>query len=206
MKNSQTRIIIADDHLVVRMGMTSVISFEKDMSIVGEAETGLDAVRKARQLKPDVIIMDLMMPEMNGASATAAILRELPQTKIIILTSFTGAPEVRQAVDAGAVAVLDKDSSQDVIISAIRDVVAGKSPSIQLQEPDPKPPEAKITPRQAEVLKLVAKGFTNKEIAGLLNISPESVKEHIANILIRLDASSRSEAVAIAMSEGWLHY
>ena len=205
MKNSQTRIIIADDHLVVRMGMTSVISFEKDMSIVGEAETGLDAVRKARQLKPDVIIMDLMMPEMNGASATAAILRELPQTKIIILTSFTGAPEVRQAVDAGAVAVLDKDSSQDVIISAIRDVVAGKSPSIQLQEPDPKPPEAKITPRQAEVLKLVAKGFTNKEIAGLLNISPESVKEHIANILIRLDASSRSEAVAIAMSEGWLN-
>ena len=205
MKNSQTRIIIADDHLVVRMGMTSVISFEKDMSIVGEAETGLDAVRKARQLKPDVIIMDLMMPEMNGASATAAILRELPQTKIIILTSFTGALEVRQAVDAGAVAVLDKDSSQDVIISAIRDVVAGKSPSIQLQEPDPKPPEAKITPRQAEVLKLVAKGFTNKEIAGLLNISPESVKEHIANILIRLDASSRSEAVAIAMSEGWLH-
>ncbi len=205
MKNSQTRIIIADDHLVVRMGMTSVISFEKDMSIVGEAETGLDAVRKARQLKPDVIIMDLMMPEMNGASATAAILRELPQTKIIILTSFTGAPEVRQAVDAGAVAVLDKDSSQDVIISAIRDVVAGKSPSIQLQEPDPKPPEAKITPRQAEVLKLVAKGFTNKEIARLLNISPESVKEHIANILIRLDASSRSEAVAIAMSEGWLH-
>jgi len=205
MKNSQTRIIIADDHLVVRMGMTSVISFEKDMSIVGEAETGLDAVRKARQLKPDVIIMDLMMPEMNGASATAAILRELPQTKIIILTSFTGAPEVRQAVDAGAVAVLDKDSSQDVIISAIRDVVAGKSPSIQLQEPDPKPPEAMITPRQAEVLKLVAKGFTNKEIAGLLNISPESVKEHIANILIRLDASSRSEAVAIAMSEGWLH-
>ena len=205
MKNSQTRIIIADDHLIVRMGMTSVISFEKDMSIVGEAETGLDAVRKARQLKPDVIIMDLMMPEMNGASATAAILRELPQTKIIILTSFTGAPEVRQAVDAGAVAVLDKDSSQDVIISAIRDVVAGKSPSIQLQEPDPKPPEAKITPRQAEVLKLVAKGFTNKEIARLLNISPESVKEHIANILIRLDASSRSEAVAIAMSEGWLH-
>lgn len=205
MKNSQTRIIIADDHLVVRMGMTSVISFEKDMSIVGEAETGLDAVRKARQLKPDVIIMDLMMPEMNGASATAAILRELPQTKIIILTSFTGAPEVRQAVDAGAVAVLDKDSSQDVIISAIRDVVAGKSPSIQLQEPDPKPPEAKITPRQAEVLKLVAKGFTNKEIARLLNISPESVKEHIANILIRLYASSRSEAVAIAMSEGWLH-
>lgn len=205
MKNSQTRIIIADDHLVVRMGMTSVISFEKDMSIVGEAETGIDAVRKARQLKPDVIIMDLMMPEMNGASATAAILRELPQTKIIILTSFTGAPEVRQAVDAGAVAVLDKDSSQDVIISAIRDVVAGKSPSIQLQEPDPKPPEAMITPRQAEVLKLVAKGFTNKEIAGLFNISPESVKEHIANILIRLDASSRSEAVAIAMSEGWLH-
>lgn len=205
MKNNLTRIIIADDHLIVRMGMTSVISFEKDLSIVGEAETGLDAVRKARQLKPDVIIMDLMMPEMDGASATAAILRELPQTKIIILTSFTGAPEVRQAVDAGAVAVLDKDSSQDVIISAIRDVVAGKSPSIQLQEPDPKPPEAKITPRQAEVLKLVAKGFTNKEIAGLLNISPESVKEHIANILIRLDASSRSEAVAIAMSEGWLH-
>ena len=205
MKNNLTRIIIADDHLIVRMGMTSVISFEKDMSIVGEAETGLDAVRKARQLKPDVIIMDLMMPEMNGASATAAILRELPQTKIIILTSFTGAPEVRQAVDAGAVAVLDKDSSQDVIISAIRDVVAGKSPSIQLQEPDPKPPEAKITPRQAEVLKLVAKGFTNKEIARLLNIGPESVKEHIANILIRLDASSRSEAVAIAMSEGWLH-
>ena len=101
--------------------------------------------------------------------------------------------------------MLDKDSSQDVIISAIRDVVAGKSPSIQLQEPDPKPPEAKITPRQAEVLKLVAKGFTNKEIARLLNISPESVKEHIANILIRLDASSRSEAVAIAMSEGYLH-
>ena len=201
MKSRKTRILLADDHLVVRMGVASIISFEEDMTVVGEADTGAEAVRRARELRPDVVVMVLMMPELDGGAATAAILKELPQTKVIILTSFTGAPELRQAIDAGAVAVLDKDASQGSIVSAIRDAMAGKTTIRDELRKDLEQPTTTLTPRQVEVLKLVAKGFTNKEIAKILNVGAESVKDRVAGILARLNASSRSEAVAIAMSE-----
>ena len=201
MKSRKTRILLADDHFVVRMGIASIISFEKDMTVVGEADTGVEAVRRAGELRPDVVVMDLMMPEMDGAAAAAAILRERPQTKIIILTSFTGAPELRRAIEAGVVAVLDKDASQGAIVSSIRDAMAGKiTISDELRKPLEQPTTT-LTPRQVEVLKLVAKGFTNKEIAKILSVGSESVKDRMAGILERLNASSRSEAVAIAMSE-----
>ena len=201
MKPKQTRILLADDHLVVRMGIASIISFEKDLSVVGEAETGLDAVQKARELLPDIIIMDLMMPEMNGAKATAAILRENPDAKIIILTSFTGSPELKQAIDAGAMGVLDKDSSQGSIVTAIRDAIAGKSTISPKLKRNLEQPSIQLTPRQVEVLNLVAKGYTNREMAKILNIGIESVKDRLASVLVRLNASTRSEAVAIATYE-----
>ena len=201
MKPKQTRILLADDHLVVRMGIASIISFEKDLSVVGEAETGLEAVQKARELLPDIIIMDLMMPEMNGATATAAIRRECPNAKIIILTSFTGAPELKQAIDAGVMGVLDKDSSQGSIVATIRDVIAGKSTISPKLKRNLEQPSIQLTPRQVEVLNLVAKGYTNREMAKILNIGIESVKDRLASILVRLNASTRSEAVAIATYE-----
>ena len=201
MKTQKTRILIADDHLVVRIGISSVISLESDMTVVGEASCGAETVAMAHELRPDVIIMDLMMPEMNGAEATERILGEDPGKKILILTSYTGAPELSRALKAGACGVLDKDSSQKEIIDSIRKLMAGENaidPKIrQGLENSPTP----LTPRQTEALKLAAKGFSNKEIAKLLGIGAESVKDRLAGAFLRLNASTRSEAVAIALDE-----
>ena len=201
MKTQKTRILIADDHLVVRIGISSVISLESDMTVVGEASCGAETVAMAHELRPDVIIMDLMMPEMNGAEATERILGEDPGKKILILTSYTGAPELSRALKAGACGVLDKDSSQREIIDSIRKLMAGENaidPKIrQGLESSPTP----LTPRQTEALKLAAKGFSNKEIAKLLGIGAESVKDRLAGAFLRLNASTRSEAVAIALDE-----
>ena len=195
------RILIADDHAVVRLGLASLLESEKDMKIVGLAKNGNEAVELARAERPDIIIMDLMMPEMNGAKATAAIRRECPNAKIIILTSFTGAPELKQAIDAGVMGVLDKDSSQGSIVATIRDVIAGKSTISPKLKRNLEQPSIQLTPRQVEVLNLVAKGYTNREMAKILNIGIESVKDRLASILLRLNASTRSEAVAIATYE-----
>ena len=195
------RILLADDHELLRLGLSTLLQFQKDMEIVGCAENGEDALEKTRQLKPDVVVMDLMMPVMNGVEATQRILAELPDTKIMLLTSFGTAADVIRAIHAGAAGALVKDTPNDKLISAIRDIVAGEqvfSPEIKTMI-DTEPPPPDFTPRRLEVLAAVSKGFTNSEIANILKISPDAVKQHIIGICEKLGASNRAEAVAIAL-------
>ena len=196
-------VLLADDHLVVRMGLASILSFEKDFRVVGQAETGREVVALAGKLRPDVVLMDLIMPEMNGAEATGAILRENPSAKILILTSFPTAPELCAALRAGASGALVKSSSQQEIVGAIRRIAAGEkvySDEIDFRAAPVAPPD-RLTPRQTDVLNLVARGFTNQDVAKILGIGLESVKSYLKTIFQRLNVTNRTEAVSIAKDE-----
>ena len=199
---NRIRILLADDHLVVRMGIASLISYESDMTVVGEAETGLEAVALARELKPDIVIMDLMMPKLNGAEAAERIRKSDPDVRILVLTSFGTSPDIRRALNAGATGVLLKSSSQEDILSAIRSVMSGTrivSPEIAstLSLTDDRP---ELSARQIEVLNLAAKGFSNADIARILGISVNSVKDHLKLIYSRLGVATRTEATALALN------
>ena len=199
---NKIKVLLADDHLVVRMGIAAIISFEKDLVVIGETDNGIDAVRLARELKPDVIVMDIMMPKMSGADATVEILKENPAAKVLALTTFGTSQEIRKMLDAGAAGALVKTSSQTEIIEAIRSVAAGRHViSKEISNSLKVAPDApKLSSRQIEVMNLVAKGFANNDIARILNISVNSVKDHLKNIYTILDVSSRTEAATIAIN------
>ena len=199
--NRKISILLADDHLVVRMGLAAIIGIEKDLVLAGEACDGLEAVRLAAELKPDVIVMDLMMPRLGGVEATERILKADPSAKIMILTTFGSSDKLRRALDAGAIGALVKDSAHAELIDAIRSVAVGKptfSPAIERQL-KAEGPEVDLTPRQIDILKYVANGLSNKEIAPLIGVGPDCVKAHLKAAFARLGATSRSEAVAIAI-------
>ncbi len=197
-------VILADDHLVVRMGIASILSFEKDITVVGEADTGREAAELCKRLRPDVVLMDLRMPEMDGAEATSEIIRANPSTKVLLLTSFATAPELRTALRAGASGALVKSSSQKEIVAAIRKVASGQKVFSEEIEPHAATmanmPD-KLTPRQSDVLNLVARGFTNRDVAKILGIGMESVKGYLKTIFQRLNVANRAEAVSIAKDE-----
>ena len=195
------RILVVDDHELLRFGLSTLLQFQKDMEVVSGAENGAEALGLARQLKPDVVVMDLMMPQMDGVESTQRILAELPATRIMLLTSFGTAADVIRAIRAGAVGALVKDSPNDELIAAIRNVAAGKqvfSPEIKKMI-DTEPPPPDFTSRQLEILNAITRGFTNADIADILHISPDAVKQHIISICTKLGAANRSEAVAIAL-------
>lgn len=198
--NGKLRILLADDHFVVRMGIASLLSFEQDMEVVGEADTGRRAVRRAKELKPDVVLMDLMMPELDGAEATRQIKDELPDTKVLILTTFGESHDIVRALENGASGALIKTEDQTHLLKAIRTVAAGgRAISREIQATiDANAAGEQLTARQIEVLAYVAKGLTNREIGDLLGISGESVKDHLSGAFRRLGASNRSEAITLA--------
>ena len=200
----KTRILIADDHLVVRMGLAAIIDCENDLSVAGEAEDGAKAVELAKTLKPDVVVMDLMMPRMNGADATAAIKRECPDTKVLVLTTFSDSGDVRRALDAGASGAIVKDTSYDGLIAAIRTVSTGGNVLSSEIEGliSAKADAPKLSTRQIEILRLAARGLSYGEIARLLDVGIDCVKSHMRTAFARLDASTRSEAVAKALGLG----
>ena len=205
--NRKIRVMLADDHLVVRMGLAAIISIERDMVLVGEAADGLAAVKLAAELKPDVVIMDIMMPKLDGVAATAEIHKRNPNTRILVLTSFGTSEDLRRALASGATGALVKDSAQTELVSAIRECAAGKktiSPSIARQLKC-EMPKTELSPRQLEMLSYVAKGFNNAEIASMVGIGRDCVKAHLSAAFTRLGASSRSEAVAIAIRENLIH-
>jgi len=203
-KPKPLKVLLADDHLVVRMGISSILSLEPDMVLVGEAATGIEAVNLAKTAKPDIVLMDIMMPKLGGAEATAQIKARQPNTRILVLTSFPGSGDVRRALEAGADGAIVKSSSQWEIIAAIRRVAAGErviaSEIASDLSASANTPE--LSARQLEVLQLVAKGFTNGETGKILGISVNVVKDHLKLIFDQLNAASRTEAVATALSLG----
>ena len=199
-------ILIADDHALMRFGLKSLIATQPDMNVCGEADDGEKAVRLARNLKPDVIIMDLMMPVLSGVEATKRILDSDPTAKIVVLTSFGGSVDLQQALAAGALGAQLKESRMDNVLKAIRAVARGESavdPEIQTSI-DAEPPLLSLTPRQLEILKAAALGKTTDQIATDCGISASAVKQHITAIMRNLGVSSRSEAIALAISRNLL--
>ena len=200
MKNT-IRVLIADDHTIVRIGLRTLLGAEKDIEVVGEAKNGEMAMKEALRLRPDVVIMDLMMPKMDGAEATAVLHEKLPETKVIILTTFGSSDGIAHAIESGAAGALMKTDDDDALISTIRSVDGGKtviSPDIKrLLAEDP--PIPVLTTRQAEVLQSMMRGLTNRDIAKQLGIRQDGVNEHVAAILAKIGAANRTEAVAIAL-------
>ena len=195
------KILIADDHAIVRMGLTSLLSTQVGFEVIGDAEDGEMAVQKAVELKPDVIIMDIMMPKMDGITATAEIHKILPEAKIIILTTFGTSDGITSALNAGAIGALLKNAPNTELIAGIRTVVNGEQAIseeiLRLMEEDP--PAKALTARQKEILEGLTRGLTNKDIAKSLHIREDRVKEHVNAIFEKLGAANRTEAVAIAM-------
>ncbi len=199
MKN--IRIVIADDHKLMRMGLVSLFNVQSDMTVVGEAEDGESAVEITRTLRPDIVIMDLMMPRLSGAEAVVKILSFAPKTGIVILSSFSDSADMARAVANGARGAQAKESPTEALIDAIRTVASGGtaiSPEIEqsIKEISPLPT---LTAKQEEVLNAVTRGLSNKDIAMQLGISPVSVKKHLTAIFSKFGAASRAEATGIAL-------
>ena len=195
------RVLLADDHAIVRMGLASLLGTQSDIEVVGEADDGQDALRKAIRLSPDVVIMDLMMPKMDGAAATAEIHARLPDSKILLLTSYGEADGIAHALDSGASGALMKSTEFSEFVSAIRAIAGGGrviAPEIRRQLVE-SPPVPDLSPRQMEILQAFTRGLTNAEIAKMLDIREDSVKEYANTIYAKLGAANRSEAITIAM-------
>ena len=197
----KTTIMIVDDHSVVRIGLAMIINLEPDLSVCAEAESGKEAVRLAGELKPAVVVMDFVMPDMDGAETTAALLKASPQSKVLILTTYGSSTDLSRALDAGALGAVTKNIANEDILDAIRATARGErrlSPEVQasLGESERK---IDLTPRQREVLDSITRGLSNNDIAAMLAISKVRVKQHLAALYEKLGAANRAEAVAIAL-------
>jgi DNA-binding NarL/FixJ family response regulator len=201
------RVLCVDDHPLVRKGIASILANEADITLVGEADNGRDAVRLFRELRPDVVLMDLRMRELDGIETTRAIHGEFPDARIVALTSYDGDQDIYRALEAGVRGYLLKETAYADVVHAIRTVHAGKRlmpPEVaeRLSEYFPK---IALTLRETEVLELVAKGLGNKEIADQIGTASGTVKMHVQNILDKLGAADRTQAVTLAIRRGILH-
>jgi two-component system, NarL family, response regulator LiaR len=202
------RILIADDHSVVRQGLRMFLALDGELEVVGEAANGAEAVERSRALRPDVVLMDLLMPVMDGIAATTAIRGELPDTEVVALTSVLEDASVVGAVRAGAIGYLLKDTQGDELCRAIKAAAAGQvqlapqaAARLMREVRAPDSPEA-LTDRETEVLLLVARGKANKEIAAALGIGEQTVKSHVSSILAKLGVQSRTQAALHAARIG----
>jgi DNA-binding NarL/FixJ family response regulator len=201
------RVLIADDHDVVRQGLRTFLELDPELLMVGEAANGVEAVRQARHLRPDVVLMDLVMPEMDGVTAIELIRKELPATEVIALTSVLEDASVVGAIRAGAIGYLLKDTHAEELRQAIKSAAEGQvqlSPRAaarlmrEVRTPEAAPPGVSLSPRELEVLRLLAGGLTNKEMARQLDIGEKTIKTHVSRILSKLDVQSRTQAALYA--------
>ena len=207
---TKIKVMIVDDHGIVRQGLRTYLDLLEDITIIAEAENGLDALEKVKQFNPDIVLMDLVMPEMDGIEATHKICGSYPDVKVIVLTSFTEDEKVFSAIKAGAVGYLLKDISPPELAKAIQAVHSGEThlhpeitKKLMNQFVSPKseaetPPED-LTPREMEVLQLIAQGLSNKELANKLTISEKTVKTHLSSIFSKLHLSDRTQAAIYAL-------
>ena len=199
------RVMLVDDHTMVRRGLATFLKIFDDLQLVGEADSGEAAIQLCAEVLPDVILMDMVLPAMDGAAATRAIRQRFPQVQVIALTSFKTGELVRNALEAGAIGYLLKDVSADELVRAIRAAHAGRatlSPEVAqtLVEAANQPrPGLTLTERELEVLVLLVDGLNNTQIAGKLTVSPSTIKSHVSNILSKLGVTSRTEAVTLAL-------
>ena len=207
------RVLLADDHAVVRRGLHGFLELLDDIEIVGEADNGRRAIDQARELQPDVVLMDLLMPEVDGISATAAIKAETPDCEVVVLTSFGEESKVTAALEAGASGFILKDAEADDVAAAIRSAhdgevrldpaVAGMlARRVRERAASPGSKAEPLTDREQEVLRLVARGLPNKAIAGELGITERTARTHVSNILGKLGLASRTQAALFARDQG----
>jgi DNA-binding NarL/FixJ family response regulator len=201
------RIMAVDDHPLIRSGLRAVIASEPDMEMVGEAANGEEAIELYREARPDVVLMDLRMPVMDGLTATLAILREFPDAKIVALTTYEGDEDIHRALSAGARGYLLKDMMRAQLLQVIRTVRSGQRaiPAAIAARLAEYTPRIELTPRELEVLTLMAKGLSNPEIASTLGRTESTMKVHVSNILQKLQVTDRTEAVTVAIQRGILH-
>jgi NarL family two-component system response regulator LiaR len=203
------RILIVDDHSVVRQGLRMFLGLDPELEVIGEASNGQEAVTLTKDLSPDVVLMDMLMPVMDGVTATGRIRTEFPDTEVIALTSVLDDGTVVGAVRAGAIGYLLKDTQAEELCRAIKAAAAGQvqlSPEaatrLMREVRTPDAPTEQLTERESEVLRLIAKGRANKEIAAELSIGEKTVKTHVSNILMKLDVQSRTQAALYAAQHG----
>lgn len=204
--SKQIRILLADDHMMVRSGLATVLAVYDDMKLVGEAGDGEEAIRLCESLRPDVVLMDLLMPNVDGVAATRTIKERWPETQVIALTSFKDKEYVEGALKAGASGYLLKNVSAEELVGAIRRAVAGQpslSPEaarVLIQKVNqPQTPGDDLTDREKEILSWMVKGLNNTQIAAKLFVSQSTIKFHVSNILAKLGVTGRTEAVALAV-------
>ena len=212
MNSTAIRVLIADDHAIVRKGIIALLAREGDIAVVGEASDGQEAIDRAAAVRPDVVLMDLVMPEVDGIEAIRQIAVAQPDIRILVLTSFATDDKVFPAIKAGALGYLLKDSGPEALVQAIRQVARGESslhPTIarkvlhELAHPAEHPPTPQpLTERELDVLRLVAQGLSNREIADHLVITEMTVRTHVSNILGKLHLASRIQAALYALREG----
>ena len=200
------RVMLVDDHTMVRRGLATFLKAFDDLELAGEAESGAAAIQLCGEILPDVVLMDMVMPDMDGATATRAIRQQYPQVQVIALTSFKERELIKNALEAGAIAYLLKDVSADDLVRAIRAAHAGRatlSPeaaqALVETANQPPVPGLDLTEREREVLALMIEGLNNTQIAGRLTVSPSTIKSHVSNILSKLGVASRTEAVTLAL-------
>jgi two-component system NarL family response regulator len=205
--NDKIRILVAEDHLVARVGVSTIVNMQPDMTVVAEASNGHQAVELFRQHRPDVTLLDMRMPGMGGVEAATAIRAEFPNARMIALTTYGGDEDIRRALAAGVLAYLTKDVLHDELLKAIRAVNEGHtylpaavaaSLAAQLPRPD-------LSAREVQVLGLIVQGLPNKQIAYTLNIAEHTVKNHVKNILSKLGVQDRTQAATAAIQRGIIH-
>ena len=204
--HSRIRVMLVDDHTMVRRGLATFLKVYDDLELAGEASSGQEAVQLCEQLHPDVVLMDMVMPDMDGAAATRMIRKKSPSIQVIALTSFKEGILIQSALQAGAIGYLLKDVSADELVQAIRAAHAGRSTlspeaaqELVLAASQPPVPGLDLTDREREVLALMIEGMNNTQIAAKLTVSPSTVKSHVSNILSKLGVAGRTEAVTLAL-------